>query len=436
MSLFTIEALELLLWTSKPKLPCLLRLSLDEREETQMSIPHLFRCPISLDLFTDPVTLSTGLTYDRPCIERWLADGNLTCPVTMQRLSDASLVPNHTLRHLIDQWLIAGAADFHCRTKPTRSVNDNELSLAAVKQKLQSPDIASAAKLQALDKVRAVAVESDIGQACLIQLGFFPLLLQLLLRAPWPADSELIEVALDCVLSFSPASPLDSLNMLTDSSNLDSLMLLLDQGSARIKIRLCHLLEVIATSGATQELSLIVGQSPRVLQALVFLAQNKPDGAASEAAVRAIAGLCSSEANRGNAIREGAVDGIVSYLSSSAGKTDARALAALELLLVHEEGKRAAVRNPNAIPVLVKMVFKVPSDHKGGEHAVGSLLTVCCDSTPATTQAVDAGVVMQLLLLLQSQCSSKAKAKARALLKLVKSMWAAHAGGGQCNNDK
>ncbi|KAJ0973123.1 hypothetical protein J5N97_021082 [Dioscorea zingiberensis] len=71
-----------------------------------MSIPLLFRCPISLDLFTDPVTLSTGQTYDRPSIEQWLARGNRTCPVTMQRLHDTSLVPNHTLRHLIDQWLL------------------------------------------------------------------------------------------------------------------------------------------------------------------------------------------------------------------------------------------------------------------------------------------------------------------------------------------
>lgn len=73
----------------------------------KMSIPHLFRCPISLDIFTDPVTLCTGQTYDRPCIERWLAAGHRTCPVTMQPLGDAALVPNRTLRHLIERWLSA-----------------------------------------------------------------------------------------------------------------------------------------------------------------------------------------------------------------------------------------------------------------------------------------------------------------------------------------
>ena len=39
----------------------------------------------------------------------------------------------------------------------------------------------------------------------------------------------------------------------------------------------------------------------------------------------------------------------------------------------------------------------------------------------ARSEAVGAGVVTQLLLLLQSQCGARAKAKARALLKLLKS---------------
>ncbi|KAJ6760671.1 hypothetical protein OIU79_025501 [Salix purpurea] len=37
-----------------------------------------FRCPISLELMTDPVTVSTGQTYDRSSIQRWLKAGNMT----------------------------------------------------------------------------------------------------------------------------------------------------------------------------------------------------------------------------------------------------------------------------------------------------------------------------------------------------------------------
>nr|XP_010930650.1 U-box domain-containing protein 26-like [Elaeis guineensis] len=391
-----------------------------------MSIPHLFRCPISLDLFTDPVTLSTGQTYDRPSIEKWLADGNLTCPVTMQRLHDTTLVPNHTLRHLIDQWLLTGP-DLNSRQKPTRPITDGGLSLSTLKQSLQSPNATRAAKLEALKKVRILSVESDIGRACLIQLGFFPLLLQLLFQTPRIADSELVQLALDCVLTLSPSTQLDSLNMLKNEIHLASLVVLLELGNLKIKTGFCHLLEAIATSPVTQELCIIIAQLRRVLRVLVSLLHDKSDARAAEAAARAISAICSLEANRSHAIKEGAVDGLIAYLSqNSAQKSACRALATLELLLGLEAGKKAVIENLNAVQVLVKLVFRVSSDQEGSEHAVGSLLIMCCSSARVRMEAVNAGLLIQLLLLLQSQCSPRAKTQARALLR---SMWGEDPGG-------
>lgn len=389
-----------------------------------MSIPHLFRCPISLDLFTDPVTLSTGQTYDRPSIEKWLADGNLTCPVTMQRLHDTTLVPNNTLRHLIDQWLLTGPD----LDKP---ITDCDLSLSTLKQYLQSPNATRSSKLEALNKVRILSVESDIGQACLIQLGFFPLLLQLLFQTPPIGDSELVQLALDCVLTLCPRTQLDSLNMLKNEIHLASLVLLLERGNSKIKTSLCHLLEATATSPVTRELCIIIARLQRVLQVLLSLLHNKSDGRAAEAAARAISAICSLEANQANAIKEGAVDGLIAYLSlNSAQKSACRALATLELLLGLEAGKEAAIENLNAVQVLVKLVFRVSSDQEGSEHAVGSLLIMCRDSARVRMEAVNAGLLVQLLLLLQSRCSSKAKTEARALLKLLRSMWAEDPGPG------
>ncbi|RRT73576.1 hypothetical protein B296_00017474 [Ensete ventricosum] len=392
-----------------------------------MSIPYLFRCPISLDLFTDPVTLSTGQTYDRPSIEKWLADGNLTCPVTMQRLTDTTLIPNHTLRHFIHRWLLADPGE-NCRCKPVQSAGDSDsdagFSLLALKQKLESSNTSRADKLDCLKKVRVLSVESDIGRACLIELGFFPLLLQLLFQSSVVVDSALSEAMLDCVLILLASAQLDSLDMLKEHARLTSLELLLDQGNTKTKTSLCHLLEVIAASSATRELCLVVGESRRVLQALVSLLQDKSSIRASEAAVRAISGMCSLEQNRSHAIRGGVVDGLVAHLSNPTPRTAAPAAATLELLLTLEAGKKALVEHSEAIKVLVKMVFRMSTaDHEGSEHALGSLLAVCCESEKAKSEAMDAGVMTQLLLLLQSQCSSMAKAKARALLKSLRTLW-------------
>jgi F-box/WD-40 domain protein 7 len=45
--------------------------------------------------------VATGHTYDRVCIERWLAQGNRTCPVTGMRLRHLELTPNFALRNAI-----------------------------------------------------------------------------------------------------------------------------------------------------------------------------------------------------------------------------------------------------------------------------------------------------------------------------------------------
>ena len=52
----------------------------------------------------DPVILATGHTYDRQSIERWLAQGHKTCPVTGMRLRHMELTPNFALRSAIMDW--------------------------------------------------------------------------------------------------------------------------------------------------------------------------------------------------------------------------------------------------------------------------------------------------------------------------------------------
>ncbi|KAJ6752736.1 WDSAM1 PROTEIN [Salix koriyanagi] len=68
--------------------------------------PRHFCCPISLDLMKDPVTLPTGITYDRESIEKWIEEGNLTCPVTNQVLASYDQIPNHSIRKMIQDWCV------------------------------------------------------------------------------------------------------------------------------------------------------------------------------------------------------------------------------------------------------------------------------------------------------------------------------------------
>ncbi|TKY47381.1 U-box domain-containing protein 21 [Spatholobus suberectus] len=78
--------------------------------EVEVVIPNHFRCPVSLELMKDPVTLSTGITYDRVSIEKWIEGGNKTCPVTNQALTTFDIIPNHAIRRMIQDWCVENSS--------------------------------------------------------------------------------------------------------------------------------------------------------------------------------------------------------------------------------------------------------------------------------------------------------------------------------------
>ncbi|KAL5557877.1 hypothetical protein UlMin_034088 [Ulmus minor] len=76
-----------------------------EKMSTKLRPPKDFVCPITGQIFCDPVTLETGQTYERKAIQEWLKRGNTSCPITRQPLS-ASTLPktNYVLKRLMTSW--------------------------------------------------------------------------------------------------------------------------------------------------------------------------------------------------------------------------------------------------------------------------------------------------------------------------------------------
>ena len=60
-----------------------------------------FHCPISWDIFKDPVILEDGFTYERENICEWLSK-NRTSPSTNQRLYNKRIIPNQILKNIIN----------------------------------------------------------------------------------------------------------------------------------------------------------------------------------------------------------------------------------------------------------------------------------------------------------------------------------------------
>jgi hypothetical protein len=69
----------------------------------QEANPEGSLCPITGEMFTDPVVASDGHTYERSAITEWL-ESHDTSPFTRNRISTTELQPNFALKKLLEEW--------------------------------------------------------------------------------------------------------------------------------------------------------------------------------------------------------------------------------------------------------------------------------------------------------------------------------------------
>ncbi|KAJ4888792.1 U-box domain-containing protein 26 [Raphanus sativus] len=98
-----------------------------------------------------------------------------------------------------------------------------------------------------------------------------------------------------------------------------------------------------------------------------------------------------------------------------------RGLPTVELLCRIPEGCAAFGEHALTVPLLVKTILRV-SD-RAMEYAAGALLALCTAEERCIDEAAAAGLVTQLLLLVQSDCTERTKRKAQMLLKLLGDSW-------------
>jgi len=66
--------------------------------------PRHFRCPITLCVIREPAVTPAGISYERSALMQWLEHQH-TEPSTKRRLKRSRVVPNLTLRGMIEDWL-------------------------------------------------------------------------------------------------------------------------------------------------------------------------------------------------------------------------------------------------------------------------------------------------------------------------------------------
>uniref|UniRef100_A0A7N0ZSQ7 U-box domain-containing protein n=1 Tax=Kalanchoe fedtschenkoi TaxID=63787 RepID=A0A7N0ZSQ7_KALFE len=372
-----------------------------------IAIPSLFRCPISLDVMKSPVSLSTGVTYDRSSIQKWLDGGHNTCPATMQVLSSKDFVPNHTLQRLIQIW----------------SESSNVLLSSSVPSKDQARELivdirrdsSAATTAEKLDKVAKFGAESDDNRRYLIRLdGFAALVIDLICNN---ADRDLAELALKIAgLIFSAED--SEASKLKDC--VPSLLRFFDSSSSSdAKIAAAQILEIIANDSESKT-QISVNES--LLTQLLTLVDKATDSSLLEAVLSCLVSLSMAKLVRLRLVRLGLVPKLAKLLTSphSSVISVERMLKLLETVSSCKEGRTEICEHPSCLPSILSKTMKV--SQAATEHAVTILWSVCYlfrDKNAQEAVAMNNGLT-KILLVMQSNCRAGVRQMAGDLLKIFR----------------
>ncbi|KAJ6791479.1 U-box domain-containing protein 10-like [Iris pallida] len=375
-----------------------------------LMIPEDFRCPISLELMRDPVIVSTGQTYERSFIQRWIDCGHRTCPKTQQKLQNLTLTPNYVLRSLINQW-----CETHKIEQPRRSLSrrirkndgsyhdlgEDRAIFNALVCNLTSRSLEE--RRSAAAEIRSLAKRSTDNRVLLAAAGAIPALVSLLSVD----DPKTQEHAVTSLLNLSIYDNNKELIMLAGA--ITSIIQVLRKGSMEARENAAA---AIFSLSLNDENKITIGGTPGAIECLVELLYSGSARGKKDAAT-ALFNLCIYQGNKSRALRTGILKPLLQMLreSSSSGMVD-EALTILSVLVSHQEGK-VAIAKANTIPVLIDLLRTGQPRNK--ENAAAILLALCKKDCENLACLGRLGAVIPLTDLSTSG-TDRAKRKATSLL--------------------
>ncbi|XP_050285341.1 E3 ubiquitin-protein ligase PUB23-like [Quercus robur] len=385
----------------------------------EIDVPAHFLCPISMQLIRDPVTLSTGITYDRDSIERWLFScKNNTCPVTKQVLFDTELlIPNHTLRRLIQAWCTLNASQGIERIPTPKPPVDKAQIVKILNEAKKFPNM----QLNCLRRLKSIAFESERNKKCLEAAGGVDFLASIIVRENGNDDIMITEAAVD-VLSNLKFSETDLKNLINnDGEFVESLLQVLKRGNYQSRAYTTMLLKsVYEAAGPIQ----LINVKPEFFSEIVRVLQDQISQQASKAALKLLVELCPWGRNRIKAVEGGAVVVLIELLiEASERRVCELVLVALDQLCGCAEGRAELLKHGAGLAIVSKKILRV--SHVASDRAVRILSSVSRFSATSRVlqEMLQVGVVSKLCLVFQVESSLKTKEKAREILRMHSKVW-------------
>jgi hypothetical protein len=383
-----------------------------------ITVPTFFKCPISLDVMKSPVSLCTGITYDRSSIQRWLDDGNNTCPATMQTLHSKDIVPNRTLHSLIQIW----TDSVHHRVNPpvSPSVPSKEQVLQAITDLTDSNGLN---RFGLITKVNRFAQDSDQNKAFLAKLdGFVSLMVSLLDNVDGSVEFlEQILTALGFVLEKIEDHEELKNHLLKGNHKkcLDSMVLVLQRGSNNSRIATARVLKFIAIDAESE---LLIGENEALVTELLNLSTPEKDPKLIENCLSCLVAISKPKRNKMKLVKIGAMNILSKLLTESNISVPVveKALKLVETASSTSEGRKEICEDTACVAAILNKVLKV--SNVATEHGVTTLWSVCYlfRDQKAQEAVTQANGLTKILLLIQSNCSPHVRQMCMDLLKIFR----------------
>ncbi|KAK1435784.1 hypothetical protein QVD17_01553 [Tagetes erecta] len=382
--------------------------------------PEDFRCPISLELMSDPVTVSTGQTYDRASIQKWLKSGNLICPKTGEKLATTELVPNLNLRKVIQQYCIDHGVPISKFQSQSRDISSTILPgspscAESIKflceflvKRLRSGT--EKQKIRSAFEIRLLAKSNIYNRFCLIGAGAIPPLLTLVSST----DATAQETAIAGLLKLSKHS--NGKKVIINHGGLKTIVNVLQTGLKQESKQIAAATIFYLSSVQTNQK--LIGEIPEAIPALIEQIKTGTS-CGKKNSLAALFGILLHPRNHKPALASGIIP-LLSHIISTSEKPEivTDSLAVVATLAESFDGSDA-ILNESSLPLIIKTLQTSPS-RAAKEYCVSILLALCNNLGNEVVAVIANNTnLIGFLYNLSTTGGSQAAKKARSLIRMM-----------------
>lgn len=391
-----------------------------------MDFPQDFRCPISMELMEEPVTISTGVSYERKNIEKWLFTCmKTTCPATMQRIENYDVTPNHTLKRLILSWQQNGYAPSSPPPSPVQQPSTKHDELVSLIGTVGSTPF----KVSSLKKLKAIIEMGSETKRDFKKSGGVEALVKIAVQvldensdfAAFRDCEEALLVLHRLELSEEDESLIQS--CFSQPEPMKALAVMVQRGSAEARFYAISMFQKLAMAKFDWNV-VIQDQGMDFFKSMLELVSDGICTKASSTALQVLIEIFnSSKKSRLKAIEAGAMCVLIEILPDSNRSKCEKVMELIKLLCECAEGRLAFLEHGLAIGAISKKLLH--ASNCATKIGVKILWAICKyhPTERVLEEFLAFGAVKKLVALLHIDGRSSTKDKVVMILKMHGSSW-------------